>query len=262
MVPALNKFQTCIKLLVVQPKNLLFFLFLIFSIESKSMPPDTSINSLQKELIKQKTEYYRRQGKDQPFWKSLAAGLPTMLGTLLGATLALLGVRWSSNRQWQLERDKWEKAQQLERDKWEKTQANELIKEIRLASAELAKKIASALQAIMWLTWIGKFNTQALVEKDLDDYLSETKKLFNELVVAQAHLAALDPELYKKMLQLVAEVLTIDSTMTFAIQKFKDAGSKDDKLVAAKELGSFYDKASKFYESIPDKFSKILPSIN
>ena len=221
------------------------FLFLVASLNAKAQNQDT----LQQNLIKAQTAYYQKQTQEKSFWGSLVNVLPGIIGTMIGASLALLGVRWSTNRQWK-----------LEKEKWEKTKAKESLQEKRSAAAELSKLIAAEIQTIIWLTWIAKYDSTALSQKDIDDYNIEMKKLFKEDLIAQTHLVVLDTELYKKMKPLVKEITGIDHRMSICVRKIQESNSPETNLKAARELGEFYDSAYNFYNSIPEKLGTILPS--
>ncbi|WP_375433855.1 hypothetical protein [uncultured Hymenobacter sp.] len=194
-------------------RKLLILVSLLTSLTCLGQGDSTKSDVLSQKLIKAQTDYYLNQTKEK---SEIASILSSLLGTLLGAGLALLGVRWSTNRQWELEKDKWNQTQALEREKWEKALEHESINEVRIAAATLAKILAAQNQAIMWLTWIGLHEPKVFSTNDIANYNADMKKLFREEVVAEAYLAALQPGLYIEMGLLAKQVSSIDYQVTVA----------------------------------------------
>ena len=231
----------------------LLFLIILIVVMTGIAQTDSNSPMLEQQLIREQINnqkaqatYYEKQINSKTIWESLAPALASTIGTLIGATLALFGVRWSSNRQWK-----------LEQERWIQTKKDESIKDIRVAAAELSKKIAAEVQTMMWLTWIAKYETEALSEKDIASYNREMKTLFKEDVAAQALLAALDTELHNKIKPLVKDVADIDHRISFTIKRFKQSQDVNSRLEAAKELGGFHNEVYGFYESMPDKLGNI-----
>src|SRR5688500_10229289 len=83
----------------------LLFLSLLVSLNGKAQTTDT----LEQNLKNEQTAYYQNQIKAKPFRESVIPTIPSMIGTMIGASLALFGVRWSNVRQWKLEKEKWKK---------------------------------------------------------------------------------------------------------------------------------------------------------
>ena len=215
--------------------------------------PDANSLTLEQQLIKEQinnqkaqTAYYQKQIASKSGWDSLTSALMSAIGTFIGASLALVGVRWSSNRQWE-----------LEQKKWIQTKKDETLKESKLAAATLAQKVAAEIQAMIWLTWIARFEPRIFTEKDISTYDREMKSLMGEDMVAQAALAAVDPELHKRMKPFVKEASFLDHRMSRVTLKIKQADSSTREEVV-KELGAFYDEAYGLYEDLPDRLGSIL----
>lgn len=227
----------------------LFICFgLMISFNCMSQHSDTSTHALQQKLIKSQIAYYEKQTQGKSIWELFTPVLPGIIGTLIGASLALFGVRWSSGRQWR-----------LEKDKWEKSQRNEALKEVKQAVANLARVIAAEVQAIVWLTWTAKYQPATLSKKDIDEYYAEIKVLFKEDVVTQTYLSMLDAELYTKMKPVVKQVVGMDHEMSFPIDKFTRSEDRDEAMEAVRELGSFYDRAADFYQQMPGLLGAMMP---
>ncbi len=227
-------------------KNTITIIFLLCSVVLRANGAD----SLEQDLMRAQIEYYKSQVRPKKFFESVSPALPGIIGTMIGASLALFGVRWSNKRQWD-----------LEKEKWEMTKKDEATKEVRSAVANMSKIIAAELQAIIWLTWIGKYEPHILSDKDIDDYNIEMKQLFRDALVAQAYLAALDLGLHTKMKSIAKEVSRIDHKMSFTIQKIKQAANPDERIVAAKELEIFYDESYFYHDNLAEKIGNALPPL-
>ena len=203
---------------------------------------------LREQISNQKAQaaYYQKQSASTSVWDSLQSILMSVMGTFIGASLALVGVRWSINRQWE-----------IEQRKWRQTKQDETLKEARLAVATLAQKVAAEIQAMIWLTWIAKFEPNMLSENDIITYDKEMKSMMGEDMVAQAALIAVDPKLHDLMKPLVKEASSLDHRMSFATLKFKQADQLT-RVAIVKELGHFYDEAYGLYENLPNRLGLIL----
>lgn len=226
--------------------KIIFILLLFFTIPAIAQPPD----SLEQELKKAQVAYYEGQTARKTFLQTISAALPGVIGTMIGASLALLGVRWSNRRLWQLEREKWETAKRDER-----------AKEIRTAAAELSKVIAAGLQSIVWLTWIGKYEPHSLTDKEIDDYNMDMKQAFRDSIVAQAYLATLNVELNQKMKVIAKEVFRIDHHMASELQTIKGIADVNKRATAAVVLAAYYDEANAIHEGLPERIGEALASI-
>jgi hypothetical protein len=177
----------------------------------------------------------------------LMSAVPSAVGTLIGAGITLFGVRWSSNRQWKLEEKKWFQAR-----------TDEMSNEIRQSVAELVKNLAAEIQAILWLTWIAKYQPETFSENDINLYDQDMKLIFREVSAARAILATLDPKVYKDMSDLEKEVSAIDHFLAFPSREFKHSKDLYGKKKALESLGSFYDNAYNLYLNLPDRVGSIL----
>ena len=217
----------------------------------------TQPNAPERELIaeqiknqKAQAAYYQKQIAGNSLWQSFLGALTSAIGTFIGAGLALIGVRWSSNRQWDLEQKKWLQAKE-----------DEAAKEIKSAVAVLAQRMAAEIQAIIWLTWIAEFQPAMLTEKEISGYDREMKSLMSQDVAAQAALAAVNAELHSRIKPFVKEVSSLDHRMSFVVLKIGQAAEgSQEREEAIMDLGNFYYEAYDLYETLPEKLGTILKS--
>lgn len=233
----------------------LFFILILSTAPPCLGQTQTQPNTEERELIaeqiknqKAQAAYYQKQAAGNSLSESFLNALTSAIGTFIGAGLALIGVRWSSNRQWELEQKKWLQAKE-----------NEAAKEIKLAVAVLSQKIAAEIQAIIWLTWIAEYQPAMLSEKDINAYDREMKSLMSQDVIAQAALAAVDAELHRRIKPFVKEVSSLDHQMSFVTLRIKQAPEQSIEMhEAIKDLGEFYRQAYKLYETLPEKLAAVL----
>lgn len=190
------------------------------------------------------TEYYRKPANP----KSYADILTSMIGTLIGAGLALAGVYWSAKRQ-----------EALEEKKRNEARRDETTKELKQATSELLKVLASQVKSIMWLTWIGKNDTAYMKDSDISEYNIDMKALFRDSMAAQAYLISINPEQFVSMEDLIKTVSNIDHRMSLKIRQFMIANSKEEHFEAAQSIGLFYEEVANFYKEMPDNFGRVLP---
>jgi hypothetical protein len=227
---------------------------LIIATQTNGQPADSTILK-QQELItaqiektKAQTAYYKNSKSEKPGGGLLKEMLPGILGALVGGGMAFLGILWSANRQ-----EKTEKKKRIEAKK------DETSNDIKSATANLIKKLAAEVQAIMWLTYIGKYDAEAMKNEDIDEYNKEMKVLFKEDMEAQAYLATVEPKLYEKIKPLIKIVSGIDHDMAAALRQFLNIPSQNDRSKEAQAIGAFYDKIAAFYHKMPAMFGDILP---
>ena len=117
----------------------------------------------------------------------------------------------------------------------------EVDKELRSAVAELTKHMASGVQAMSWLTWNAKNNSDGITDEDISQYNETISMVYNELVGFRVVVAALSKRIHQNMTPLVRKLYTLDSQISKAAILFKS--SPEDGI---KALASFNDDISKF----------------
>lgn len=204
-------------------------------------------------------EYYRRQSNPA---SSMLSAMSGVLGTLLGALIAFLGLRFQAShqsvledRRWQRARDdehaKWERAQGEEEAKRRQTQEDERKKETRLAAADLSKKIAIAAHSMTWVLWIAKHDPKHLTRDIIDEHDQKMNVLYSDLVAAQVVVAALDQSLYEKTLPLVNLTYEYDGLISLFARDLNNAEN-------VRELGDLWSRVYQFSKKVPDKFLGML----
>lgn len=232
-----------------EKKNYYLFLFssqillafsLIVSISCQGQQIRKDSLYLQQNLVQAQIEYYQNQTKEKSIIESLTPAILSLIGTFVGASLAFLGVRWSSDRQWKLEKQKWEKDQALE---------------IRNTASEWCEILAVELQCMLWLLYIAKHDHEGLSEENIRDYLQETREAFKKELAIQAHLIVLDTAAHGQMKAIADEISDYDHDISSFIKSFRRAKDEATKGDALNKMADLYGPLKKYYNNIADRFS-------
>jgi hypothetical protein len=207
------------------------------------------VDTLQEGLIKAQTAYYQDQASSKSTWESAKAILQTLVATIVGGSLTFLGIRWSANRQ-----------VQLEREKWEKQKSDEIYREIRQAAVAFLKILGAENQAIMYLTWTAMYNPLGFSQKHIDKYNGDMESLFVDDVAAQALLSALDFDCYNKLRPIIDSLEKMDHEISLITEKFSESMHIVKRQKVLSELGEWHEKAKDFFEEARGKFKDILPN--
>jgi len=218
---------------------------LLYAVALLTGPHGMLAQPISQELIKAQIEnqraqavYYRLQtapAKDG-WWQS------SLMGTVLGATIALVGVLITGWRQAKLEENKWRRSRKDERQK-----------ETRLAAAELTRGLAAGIHAVAWCSWKARYEPDDLKEKDFAAYDREIKGLFPTIVGARIVLAALNENMHQQMTPFVKELYSLDRELAEASVLFRR--SRDEGL---KAVEACYQHAHVYDKMLLEQVSRIV----
>lgn len=209
-------------------------------------PPPSELARAQLENLQAQTDYYKKQAQNKSGWERIEPILGSLLGTLLGALLTLVGVRYSSNQQWQMEKERWWKQQMQERQK-----------DARLAAVELSKVIAGWLRAIIWLTYIARREPQNLTESVIAAYEQESKGHFHAHAAAEMTLITLDERLYRELEPPGKELLGIDDLMNDELVDIRQAANEQERAKISESLGDRYLDAKRVQQELTNKMDSL-----
>jgi hypothetical protein len=225
---------------------------------AQSQPDD-----LQRQLVQAQIDYYKAQAAPKTFRQLFFDSLPSLIGTSVGALLALSGVYLSSKKQWNLEEKKWRESRKDELDRWNRSQKeaadrrqqnreDEILRETRLAVAELTRKIAAGGQSLEALTWWARHEPNTFTVKHVEEHDSRMATIYTEMLGAQLVVATLAPSLYERTRPIVKEVYRLDAEVA---RWSKDLMS-DPKQVT--HLGYLWPEVVTFNKAIPKQIEGIL----
>jgi hypothetical protein len=187
-------------------------------------------------------EYYKAQSKPKEKGLTLFSALASAVGPATGAIIALAGILLNSKRQSRLEEKKWKRAKE-----------DEEIKNTRLAVAELNKKLTIAIQAMQWATWDSIHHPNDMKEETLNEYDKKMKEIWPEIACARIGVAAINMEMYNKIMPLIERVSDLDIMLDNASRKFKKDPEEGIKAIAA--CG---EESQKFKEKFINSIAEIL----
>jgi hypothetical protein len=263
---------------------------------SPSPPPSPD---LQEQLLRAQidnqqaqTRYYERQ-----FSQSLVAGVQSLLGALLGASIAFLGLWLQGRRQERLERDRWSESRkddlgrwnrdrEVEREKWNRDRDADREKWSRERDAELLRwGHAREEERLRW------------ERAKIEERLKETRLSVAELVkkiTAAAHsmtwilwIARFDPnnfnighardhdknmnKLYTELVGAQAVVAALDETLYRGTVPIVERVYFYDALIGrivarsglsdrkdVQDLGDLWEQVYKFSNGIPDEIATVM----
>ncbi len=169
------------------------------------------------------------------------------VATTIAALLALTGVLINSILQLRLENRKWKRSNE-----------DTLKKEVREAAEVLTKNMVQAIQLMQYTTWEPRHYSTAN-ELELNEYNEKMKKLWPDLAVSRAVLAALNNGLYMQVNPYLARLGVIDNQIAFAINHYLlNPEDSIKKLKTASENAS--DLGESFLNSMSESLSEVLIS--
>ncbi len=232
--------HSCISLIFAALLAPVVMLTVTCSVQAQSTPQEQYIEA-QIENQKAQATYYRMQTSPKGFWQTVISAIPSVMGTIVGAMVAFVGVLFAGWRQARLERDKWERAQS---DEWDK--------ETRLALAELTRGLAAGVHAIAWCTWKAKYEPDEMKNVDFAKYDKEIKGLFPTIVGARVVLAGLDSKTHEKMAPLIKKLYKLDKELAQASVLFRKSRQE-----GINRLVTCYSNSNKFDKEILQTVTEI-----
>jgi cell division protein FtsL len=177
----------------------------------------------------------------------------TLIAAALAALVAIMNTFLTASRQTRLEREKWQRTRDDEMRKWELLRQDEAAKSVRLAVAEVARLLASAAQAVSWLTWNGTHAPDLVTESDFDTYNKAMKTLFPQIVGAHLLLVALDKRTDETINPLVQQLYLLDEEVAKASVLFAKSPTASTAALAA-----CYSACNDYFGSLHERFKNLL----
>jgi hypothetical protein len=257
----------------------------VVAVKAQDIPLDQQLLDEQVKNQRAQAAYYNAQTGTKTPWKVFTETLPSVIGTSLGAFIALGGVLLTNQRLWKLEdtklkaaqidelarwrrawideQIKWERSRNDELERWERFQQeaserreqskqDEILKESRLAVAELTRHIAAGGQSLSWLLWIATYTPDKFTREDVSAHDKTINTVYTELVGAQIVVAALNPSFYQQTTGVVNELYKLDATMALLAKDFEHF---PEKLV---QLAELYEKVHEFSLNLPNRILGIV----
>lgn len=217
-------------------------LMITFHVFAQDQQLQDSLIKVQIRNQQAQAEYYEAQAKPKANGVTFFSFFASVVGPATGAIIALAGILLNSR--WQI---------RLEEKKWKRYKEDEEIKNARLAVAELNNKITIAIQAMRWATSDAIHHPDDMKQETLSEYEKKIKDLWPEIACARIAVAALNNEIYKKILPLIQGVSDLDTKLDNASREFK----KDPK-EGVKELAACGNEIQKFKEEFIHNIAEIL----
>lgn len=208
---------------------------------SQSMKVDSLTNLyIQAQTSNQlaQAEYYAAQKG------SVNSQLITVIGTLGGSLIGLLGALFIAKINSSSEQKKQEKQILEERNK-----------NLKIVASELMKKTAEGFHSLTWVLWIAKNTPEVCTPTLIDEHDQRMKNLYSEIAGAQVALAAYSKEIYEETEHIIRYLYRSDGEIGRIGNELRRT---DSSYKAINRLGMMWQEVYIYSLDIPKKFSSAL----